>query len=330
MDTTNLIVYLPFDESATQDLCGNEWTAYDTTSIDDTNAISNTALQLNKGYLRSNSAITFGGADFTVSFYAYVSFNSENWTAPFSAVASLSNARSGQIVFRRNNTNTYFNSEIYNSSGQSLGSVQVNNLTNALHHFEYDYSHADSKFRIFIDGVLKATHSCSLERLARYIFLGTNNYNQNSQRMVGSIEEFLLYDGVALHTDNFTPPTDEDYEQLKLKLGKPFSLEANMERVITNAAWKPSMNLKFWLPFNRTPTEDLCGNEWTLNGDATIEEAGAINGNALQVTNSTNEGQYGWLDMAIPRLYMTSGITLGGQSFTIKIYQTGIKSTLRF
>ena len=85
MDTTNLIAYLPFDESTTLDLCGNEWTAYNTTSIDETNAISGTALQLNKGYLRSNEQVTFGGADFTISFYTYLSSSSHYFGGLFCA-----------------------------------------------------------------------------------------------------------------------------------------------------------------------------------------------------------------------------------------------------
>lgn len=246
MDTTNLIVYLPFDESATQDLCGNEWTAYGTTSIGETNAISGNALQVNKGYIRSNSAITFGGADFTISFYAYVDSASEIWVAPFSAEASLGyDGRVGQIDLRRYQTSNDFSTEIHDSNGSSLGSVSVNNLIGALHHFEYDYCHDDSTFKIFIDGELKATQTCSLERLARYIFLGTNNCRPNNYRMVGSIDEFLLYDGVALHTTNFTPPTDEDYIQFKIRQGLsvPLSFDADVELTLTNATWNPLSNV---------------------------------------------------------------------------------------
>jgi|GEM_PF-3936466 len=107
MDVTNLIVYLPFDESATQDLCGNEWTAYDTTSLGTTNAIHDKALQLNKGYLRSNTQITFGGADFTVDFYGYMNSSSEAWAGFFCAQSTTNtgdNGRPGQINLHRNNS----------------------------------------------------------------------------------------------------------------------------------------------------------------------------------------------------------------------------------
>ena len=208
----SLKVWLPFDSSATADKCGNAWTAYGTTSISDVNSIDGNALQVNKGYLRSNETITFGGADFTVSFYAYVDSSSENWATPFAAAATLAfDGRTGQITLRRVQTGNDFSTEIFNSSNSSLGSVTVNNLVGAVHHFEYDSTHADSKFRIFIDGELKATQSCSLERLARYIFIGTNNCRPGNQRMVGTIDELMIFDGVALHTADFTPPTADDY-----------------------------------------------------------------------------------------------------------------------
>lgn len=75
-------------------------------------------------------------------------------------------------------------------------------------------------------------------------------------------------------------------------------------------------NLKVWLPFNRMPTEDLCDNEWHGDNPVFTREItadGAINGNALQISYHGSTNNY--LDYC---LNMTGGITLGGQSFTIK------------
>lgn len=194
-----LIVDSPFTQDLT-DNCSVVWNPAGTVTVSDG------AAQFNKTYLRSQAPVTFGGQDFTVSFYAYVSSSSNVWTAPFAAEASLSyDGRIGQIDLRRHNNGTTFGTEIYNSSGISLGSVSVNNVFDALHHFEYDYTHDDSKFRIFIDGVLQATQTCSIERLARYIFLGANNCRPSDYSMVGTISNFQIYDDGALHTEDFTP-----------------------------------------------------------------------------------------------------------------------------
>lgn len=45
-------------------------------------------------------------------------------------------------------------------------------------------------------------------------------------------------------------------------------------------------NLIEWLPFDKSPTEDLCGNTWTATGSPTIGANGAISGNALQLDGS--------------------------------------------
>lgn len=61
--------------------------------------------------------------------------------------------------------------------------------------------------------------------------------------------------------------------------------------------------LKAWLTFNKSPTDDAKGNQWTTYGNPTIGTANAINGNALQL-----DGQ---------SYIKLSNIPLGGQNFEI-------------
>ena len=78
MDTTNLIAYLPFDESATQDLCGNEWTAVGNPTISDG------ALQIQSGqYLTCDEPLTLGGQDFTICGWAYMDSKTANYGCIF-------------------------------------------------------------------------------------------------------------------------------------------------------------------------------------------------------------------------------------------------------
>lgn len=244
MDATKLKVWLPFDESATEDKCGNSWTAYGTTSIDATNAISGQALQLNKGYLRSDTAIEFGGANFTVDFYAYMNSSSEQWAGLFvaqSTTNTMGDSRRGQIAFHRNNTANTLVCNCYDANGSKLCDVTLNNTSwlNGRHHFELDYSHAISTLKIFIDGELSLTQTVTLERLSRYIFLGVNSYDPPVQRMVGTIDEFRLFDGVALHSEDFTPPTAADYDAIT---SWAVTANADVEALIANR--DPSSN--YW------------------------------------------------------------------------------------
>lgn len=61
--------------------------------------------------------------------------------------------------------------------------------------------------------------------------------------------------------------------------------------------------LKAWLRFDKSPVDDVKGNNWTTYGNPTIGTANAINGNALQL-----DGQ---------SYIKLSGIELGGQDFYI-------------
>ena len=62
-------------------------------------------------------------------------------------------------------------------------------------------------------------------------------------------------------------------------------------------------NLKAWLTFNRSPTDDAVLNSWTTYGNPTIGTANAFNGNALQL-----DGQ---------SYIKLSGVELGGKDFYI-------------
>lgn len=249
-----LVSWLRFNDEndIAKDECGNTWTAYGTVSISQTNAIYGNALQLNKSYLRSDSAIEFGGADFTVDFYGYMDSSSEPWAGVFcaqSTIATRQESQQGQISLHCNKNVTKLLCEVYdsNSTNTAYATLPNTNLLNARHHLELDYSHSDSTLKVFVDGELNSTRSTSIERLARYIFFGANSYYPPTQRMVGSFDDFRLFDGIALHTENFTPPTTEaDYDLTELSFSvfmpatrsiiKPIDELANVKRTVNKTA----------------------------------------------------------------------------------------------
>ena len=278
-----LKAWLPFDESTTLDRCGNEWTAYGTTSISDTNATNGQALQLNKGYLRSDTAIEFGGADFTVDFCGYMDSTSEQWAGFFCAQSTtntLGNSRRGQIAFHRNNTANTLVCDCYDANGSKLCDVTLSNTSwlNGRHHFELDYSHVTSTLKIFIDGRLSLTQTITLERLSRYIFLGVNSYDPPVQRMVGTIDEFRLFDGVALHTASFTPPTSADYA--KIFLGT-FDVERKLSNVVEFTADVERKVITAWRYFNAGTADTLTVTGTTLTD---LPETKSVTGTAFYQT----------------------------------------------
>lgn len=296
MNVNNLVVYLPFDESTTQDLCGNTWTAVGDPTI------QNGELVLNgTNYISADVApIALFNSDFTIHFWM-----------------TYKDAKTSEGGFFTTSSNIgwqcYASKARFNGTAGKwleIDSVNLSEFKNQ--HCHFAITRKDNTLYFFFNGTLKTTYTVgTFTGSGSTLFIGKRNNYLTAMNM----DEFMIH-SEALWTENFTPPTAADYEQFRREIGEPFSFEADMERVITNAAWKPSMNLKAWLPFNRTPTEDLCGNEW--HGDNTVFKReitadGAINGNALQISyhGSTN-------DVLTYCLNMAGGITLGGQSFTIK------------
>ena len=298
MDTTNLISWLTFDVDATTDLCGNTWTAYGNPTIGTDGAISGSALQLDgSGYLRYGSTFNFTGQPFTIGcWFSGVSNTTGGDVCLWQMYIANRNriqleiATSGKMDLWKDSDNT-----IYIRTAASV-------LDGQIHHAECDFD--GSTWYLFLDGVLVGTkaHTCTARNYSLYIGL---NY-QTDRKFTGTIDEFQIYDGVALHTENFTPPTAEDYFEQRLALtgSANISLTFDVARIVRNYP-KLLEGLAVWLPFDDSPTEDLCGNTWAAYGSPTIGTNGAISVNALQLNGSSY-------------LQKSGSISLGGQDFTIR------------
>ena len=198
-----LIVDSPFTQDLT-DNCGVVW------NVTGTVTVSDGAAQFNKTYLRSAEPVTFGGTEFTISFYTYLSSSSHFDGGLFCAQPTTQTGNSnnaGRISFFRPQSTNNLALQLVNAAGFTTGNgvIVASNFLNARHHFELDYSHSNSTLKIFVDGQLTYTKSVEIERLARYFYLGCTGYDPNNQRMVGYISNFQVYDDGALHTEDFTP-----------------------------------------------------------------------------------------------------------------------------
>lgn len=226
MDANNLIVYLPFDTSTTLDLCGNSWTAYGSPTLE------NGALKLDgsSSYLAMDGGITLGGQDFTIAAKINLSSAAGSWIHIFNLWTSNS-SDANKIALQRNYSNAQ-------CRGLFFGSVTdtFNFALDTVHHFEFDYVHAVGRIYVFVDGALMTTFNKSIpQTIFPNVHIGRSNYS--NPYFVGTIDEFMIFVGVALHTEDFTPPTAEDYADLKFALGAttvPLTLNFDTERRISN------------------------------------------------------------------------------------------------
>lgn len=205
MDKNYLVAWLPFDTSTTADKCGNSWTAYGSPTI------ANAALQLDgSSYLKMAEQFSFTGQPFTVTCKFSGTSNTTGgdvclWQMYIgnSNRIQLGIETSGRLNLWKDSDST-----VYIQTAESV-------LEGQIHHVEADFDGAT--WYLFLDGILIGTkaHTCTARDYELYI--GTNY--QTNRKFTGTIDEFMIFDGVALHTTNFTPPTDSDYAALKVDLG---------------------------------------------------------------------------------------------------------------
>ena len=213
---SNLIAHLPFDNSTTEDLCGNTWTATGNP------AIENGALVLDgSSYLRLDGSLTLGGQDFTINGWFNISSATPSLAAIFTVYEGTTRFLSCYVG----------DNSIWLRANEQQKRVSF--VFNTLHHLEVDYSHATGKTRLFIDGTLATTITQTLSRRnLSFVALGNGTWN-GATGFVGTIDDFRIYDGVALHTEDFTPPTEQDVEEtfsVECRLANRFELSFDLVR----------------------------------------------------------------------------------------------------
>ena len=205
-----LKVWLPFDESATFDRCGGTWTATGTPVIE------NSALKLDgASYLKMTEPFEFTGQPFTVSCKFSGTSNTTGgdvclWQMYIgnSKRIQLGIETSGKLDIWKDRDST-----VYIRTAASV-------LDGQIHHAECDFDGAT--WYLFLDGVLIGTQAHTGKAQDYSLYIGVNY--QTNRRFTGTVDEFQIYDNIALHTENFTPPTSADYAELSLSLGYPATL----------------------------------------------------------------------------------------------------------
>ncbi len=251
MDAANLKVWLPFDESTTLDKCGNTWTTSGTPTISATNAISGNALQLNgSSYLRTEN-IELGGQDFSIDGWLYM-----NSTTPAQACIVLLEKELGCPLLTIGKGSNYPErlrigvtptSDVSTSPADSSYRSAITNVevANKRVHFELDYQFNEQVLKFYINGVRSITLT-NVARFERRNFTLTIGYfyrtwgsdESRDYYFKGYLDEFRIFDGLVLHTDDFTPPTVAEYTAVTLPPKEKtffFDVQRKVNNIITFA-----------------------------------------------------------------------------------------------
>ena len=208
----DLKVWLRFDDSDDpyKDECGYTFTAVGTAPpVSKTGAIGDgQALQLSgTGGLTATTDFVLGNNDFTID--GRLNFSSSS--ASYGAVFYLKDSSDNNVIgFARNATNNSLIFSAQNLLGASTVDTSITTTLDTLFHFAFVFEYTKSQLKYYENGILKKTFSSltATPKTVAKMYLGAF---AASDAMTGTIDEFRIFNGVALWTDNFTPPTAEDY-----------------------------------------------------------------------------------------------------------------------
>lgn len=197
------------------DETGKTWTAQGNAQLDTAQKKFGTASLLLDGTLDyittpTHNDFNLGGGDFTIDFQIR-----------FNALPLLNNNKA--LVHRVHTDDSGYQINVYDDAG--VHSLDFRNFTgvaysidikrtistllaNTWYHIEIDRS--GSNFYFFLDGVQQSTTGVDADPTTDNVgtlYLGANRVGDQS--CDGWIDEFRMSKGVARHTANFTPPTEE-------------------------------------------------------------------------------------------------------------------------
>lgn len=217
--------WLRFDESATKDfIADNQWQVYGNPTISTTNAISGKALQLDGNSYLKLSGVELAGRAFTLDCMAYVDASSPDNARLFSIVDS--NTGVFLATVRKSATssncleawaNSY--SDYSANNGNTATITETTGVGTRVHvAIIYNPSASDNFPAIYIavNGYIKRIITIYYPTYQRGTFDIVIGASPNgNQGLIGSIDEFRIYDGVYFFTDqqghNFTPPDASSY-----------------------------------------------------------------------------------------------------------------------
>lgn len=247
LDNKNLIAWLPFNLSPTEDVKGNTWTTVGTPTIGKANAFNGrNALQLDGQSYIKLSNVTLGGQDFYIDGWVYVDSSSPD----YARVLQIINPDTGNMLatVRKSATDATkleFWANSYADEKYDGGEIQTSTINSVGErvHFKliYRYSTNHGMYLYINDQLAASGSNCpQFTRRAFDIHIGSNA--ALTQGVIGSVDELRIYDGTYLTSGYGTPPTADEYRDIT----QSFDVESKITNPLTT-----------WRYVNRGDADDL-------------------------------------------------------------------------
>ena len=196
------------------DLSGKSWTASGNAQLDTAQKKFGSAALLLDGtddfiYTTDHDDFNVGAGDFTIDFQIY--FNSKGGYDGIYSQRTSSSSNDAITLMLDGSGQAFAFEYSYNGTAYSSVTFNTNVATGGWHHIEL--VRYGSTITLYIDGVAEAT-TFNVGANAFYnstanVQIGKLGGGSSTQCLNGWIDEFRFTKGVARHTANFTPPTQE-------------------------------------------------------------------------------------------------------------------------
>lgn len=313
-----LIVHLPFDDETEpeRDLCGNTWINYNNTGLTSGIHAFSRAMFFNSKettyyagkYLKLDGSITLGGRDFTIEFWIYGDESvTQDYTKLFTMFNNFNTNDQTLISFFVNSSRSYGLKKV--SFGTYTKNVELNDkfIDKTFNHVIISYNHAQSSLIIFINSTLAATMTdFNLQRTVfNHFQIAKSNYSaRDTDYGYFILDDFRIYDDLAIVDNNvisFDPPIAPN----KIISNIEYETVIDSEVIIKNQKIV-NENTVALLHFDdeNDPYKDECNNIWNPYGAPTVSNSTVFAGDELNLDGTSS-------------LKLSTGLTLGGQDFTI-------------
>ena len=204
-EAAGLKVWLPFDESATLDKCGNAWVASGWMSIED-----NALQMIPTSVLEMSGTLTLGGRDFTIDWlYGHTD---PDGMGDKTRVYLLSDATLTNLLCWVTDQNilqfTLNDGTAHGVSGYCDNNSAIKRFT----HHAIVYQHSEGVLYFFVDGRLRSTTQCTISATTiSGLRIGHPDFDETYTRP-GELAKFRIFNGVAVWTSQFDVPTGLLYD----------------------------------------------------------------------------------------------------------------------
>lgn len=189
-----LDIRLALPATSLEKLCGHVWASNGNLTIQD----GKLYFDGNGSYLSLNNGVKLGGQDFTIRGRFNMSSNGNGYARVFQ-IHQLNGTNAQSIALFKQGSADTLNFAFFGDESNTFDFSP-----NTEYDFEVDYIHSTGTASFYLNGVLKKSVVHQFSELDYdACWIGRSRFSQDSY-FNGSISEFEIYNGIALHTGEFT------------------------------------------------------------------------------------------------------------------------------